>query len=409
MEVLADAAADEVPVEAEGAAGPKKRRSKLEVAHAKLEAAELQLAALEASVVELRQQAKASRLGPTKDAREAKAAEAEGKVAAKKLERDALQRSLQQIQQAAAVKKAAEEQRAAAAALKAEDARPMSDEAKVALVTIRLGLQHRFDNKVDKNENLWDVGVRALYQEKIDKGELPRSDARSAESLRSKYSSLHGTFKLYAAKVARMKASGAPGDEIENMTDHKNVTTKIFWQNDVQERAGTVPPYSINGGNAERGGEANPHKRSRKVRLLCTRLQVHCSVCVCVCVCLQAVDADGLDADELEADELEADELEADEDEAGEEGEEDEPGDGGADSATPGPPAKAMHMGGASKEKYRPKRQKGKQGPVLAFLERMMSAEHKAEVARRKAAETERKARELHELAVIRAIMGKDT
>ena len=44
----------------------------------------------------------------------------------------------------------------------------------------------------------------------------------------------------------------------ENMTEHKTVATKIFWDNEVQNRPATVPPHSINGGSAERGGETNP-------------------------------------------------------------------------------------------------------------------------------------------------------
>ena len=79
--------------------------------------------------------------------------------------------------------------------------------------TIRLEMQCKFDNKTDKNENVWEH-VAVKYQAKIDTGELPASDARSLEGLKAKYSLLHGKYRQYLDGLARRKQSGAPQDEI---------------------------------------------------------------------------------------------------------------------------------------------------------------------------------------------------
>ena len=44
----------------------------------------------------------------------------------------------------------------------------------------------------------------------------------------------------------------------EAIVRHKTCTTDIFWENKVQNRPATVPPFCINGGSAAQGGEANP-------------------------------------------------------------------------------------------------------------------------------------------------------
>jgi hypothetical protein len=411
MDVLTQAAAavaEKPPAAESGTKKPSGRRSKLEVAQGKATDCEAKLNALDLSLIELRKNFNGKRLGPGKSAIEAKVKETEGKLAALRIEYNGLTAAVMTIQQSIDSKTAAAEKKAAEAAAKLDASKPMTEEAMKILVTARLGLQHRFDNKVDKNENLWEVGVLAEYQKRIDDGTLPSSDKRSAESLKAKYSTLAGKFRLYAAKVARMKASGAPGDEIENMTEFKDCVTSIFWEHEVQERAATVPPFHINGGNAAAGGEANPFqaKRGRVVAGGGSDDSDNDS------------DADGGAAREAASDGEGAGEgdVDFDEDElggglyrargSGSGGFGAAPASGSASGSAP-KPKKAMHMGGSSKEKYRPAPKKAKkQDALMAFLERMeekaAAEKHERETARQKEL-TEARA---HELKVLALLMG---
>ena len=43
----------------------------------------------------------------------------------------------------------------------------------------------------------------------------------------------------------------------EALDQMKTCTTDIFWEHNIQNRPAVLPPYSINGGNAARGGQVN--------------------------------------------------------------------------------------------------------------------------------------------------------
>ena len=94
-----------------------------------------------------------------------------------------------------------------------ETQRPMSDEGIRLLVRTRLSMQNQFDNKTDKNDNVWEH-VKAKMDALINKGEALGSDCRPLASLKSKFSREMGQFKLYSNKCHRAAASGASRDAI---------------------------------------------------------------------------------------------------------------------------------------------------------------------------------------------------
>ena len=89
----------------------------------------------------------------------------------------------------------------------------MSDEGIRLLVRTRLSMQNKFDNKTDKNDNVWEH-VKAKMDQLINKGEALASDCRPLASLKSKFSREMGQFRLYSNKCHRAAASGASRDDI---------------------------------------------------------------------------------------------------------------------------------------------------------------------------------------------------
>ena len=143
MEILADVAGDAPAAAAtnggEGAAAPKrKNRSKLEVKQDKLRREREKLALLEAGVSGMVAAAKATRLGATKDKREAEAKIAQAKADAQKEVVKAVEREVDVLEAAAALKKRAQDQKEADAAQKADESKIMSTDGLKQLVTIRL-------------------------------------------------------------------------------------------------------------------------------------------------------------------------------------------------------------------------------------------------------------------------------
>jgi hypothetical protein len=66
--------------------------------------------------------------------------------------------------------------------------------------------------------------VKSARPPKVTSGALPKSDKRT-DSLKAKYSKEAGIFKLYANKVARMKESGTPGDQIGTLLEGVETVT----------------------------------------------------------------------------------------------------------------------------------------------------------------------------------------
>lgn len=182
----------------------------------------------------------------------------------------------------------------------------------------------------------------------------------------------------------------------ENCTDHKNITTDIFWRFESQERAGIIPPYRIDGESAGRGGDVNPLGRRAGKR----RAEAAAFV----------DDEDDDEGDDEDADDEDADDAEG---AADAQGAADGERAAGSSGAGQGRPAKSMHIGGSAKDKYRPnvklsKKDKAQQA-ICSNLWQMMlehdAAEEEAREAR--AAAKEKRDRE-HELATLRILMNKE-
>ena len=103
----------------------------------------------------------------------------------------------------------------------------MTNNGMVALVSTRLEVQHLYDNKAHKNDKIWEL-VHKKYQEQIDAGNLPRSDSRTVASLKAKFSTLQGVFKLHMNKVARAKQSGASAEDIGERHTHAQHTPPVL-------------------------------------------------------------------------------------------------------------------------------------------------------------------------------------
>ena len=401
---------------APAAPAPAARKTKLETARAKLETINLKLVAAQEAAIGFKAAYAACRLGhPQRDRREMALAAANKKVEAVAADFAVAKRKLEELEQLAAAKAAAAAAKVKEAKDKQEAAKYMTDNGMIALVNIRLGMQHLYDGKANKNDKIWDV-VHTKYQAEIDAGTLPRSDERSVASLKAKFSTLQGVFKLYINKVARAKQSGASAKDVgtdgtrasfgthrcflcscvnhavfsavrlhadltsllvpaacpssELIEEHKNATTPIFLKFDHQEREAIIPPFTVNGGNVECGGAANPlRKGKRRARA-------------------------GPEADDDESSDEGSDEAD------GDEGSGDEGGGGGASTSGGG-----LHIGGRSDKKYRPAKKKAKIDVVGLLAEWRMADEKREEERKAEQQQAIKEARE-HELKVLKLLMG---
>ena len=256
------------------------RRTKFEKAHADLADAKARHQKLqEALSVAVSLIASAS-TGPMRIRREESAAKMRAKLesAAADIKRLSEQREeFKKIEDQREAEKAAKQQRDL---LRLESHVVVPDEATRALVTERLKATALIDDKSNKNINVWDH-IMKKYKKAIDN--LGIIDNRSVETLKSKFSREQGQFRLYCNLRHRAMQSGASREALgsphqidmlcpclvlcsqllvlalctDEITQYKTCTTDIFWHFQVQNRAATVPPHSINGGNAEVGGVEN--------------------------------------------------------------------------------------------------------------------------------------------------------
>ena len=182
----------------------KRRRTKLEVAQGKVAAAENALGKANDIVAGLEAVVAATRLGATRTERE-------GKLENAKLKRVVCQQKLDAEKKKLAAATMVTQQKAAAAAAaeaKAAAEVPMDDASMIELVTLRLKNQNKFDNKVDRNENVWETIIMPKFNHKTGLN-------RSSASLQSKFSKLQGVFKLHAnLLVDRAKSSGASAEDV---------------------------------------------------------------------------------------------------------------------------------------------------------------------------------------------------
>ena len=265
--------ADDEPMAAEvAAAAPpatKAKRTKVEKLTADLATAEGKLSKLQTQHKALEAACKLGRRKLSPDAvskRDEAATKCEGQVKAAKALVAATLEQLNLAKADAEAKAAAAAAKAAAAAAKAEETKPFTTAAIITMVTLKLQLQHKFDNKSDRGLKVWDE-ILKQFNAAVDKGDLPESDRRdNSDSLKSRFSKEFDFFKLHSRKVAAAKASGAECGEdgkpvsLEAPT-HETCSTHVFWAHEVQNRPGVVPLHAINGGNAAAGGQHNPLKK----------------------------------------------------------------------------------------------------------------------------------------------------
>lgn len=93
---------------------------------------------------------------------------------------------LQQLEQAMEEKKTREEKKRLKLADQVEARLPLSNEAAMALVEIKLGLENTFNNTSDKVDNVWDH-VHAKYMALVASGQLLASDERDKQGLIARY------------------------------------------------------------------------------------------------------------------------------------------------------------------------------------------------------------------------------
>ena len=190
----------------------------------------------------------------------------------------------------------------------------------------------------------------------IENEKLPTSDRRTPDGLKTKYCKEAKSFQLHCQKVQRAKTSGCECDDdgvpinLEPPT-HETVSTPIFWKYDIQSRPSSIPPHSIDGGNAAKGGETN-HFESGKAK------RGRAAAEAAVDSGDEAGAGDDSDADEF--DESEPEVVGDDDEDDDFDGEPRAPKPAGAGKPS-GKAAKPMNVGGGSSEKYRPK--KPKTGP----------------------------------------------
>ena len=156
--------ADDAPLEAEvAAAAPhatKAKRTKVEKLTADLATAEGKLSKLQTQHKALEAACKLGRRKLSPDAvskRDEAATKCEGQVKAAKALVAATLEQLNLAKADAEAKAAAAAAKAAAAAAKAEETKPFTTAAIITIVTLKLQLQHKFDNKSDKNEKVWET------------------------------------------------------------------------------------------------------------------------------------------------------------------------------------------------------------------------------------------------------------
>jgi len=110
--------------------------------------------------------------------------------------------------------------------------------------------------QTDKNDKVWTI-VHAEFDEACSNGTLSAGNKRSCKALATKFSTMQGLFRQHVLKLDRMRQSGVSNDDLDNCLDFKDCTTDIWFEHHQQMRPMSVPPHSINGGNAAQGGVAS--------------------------------------------------------------------------------------------------------------------------------------------------------
>ena len=234
MEILSDAAVsaseaqDAVPLAAEGpgidhvppvpppaeAAPRRKYRTKLQIAQDDLAQAVAKVASSQAASAAALEAAAVATSKKEIDRlnHKAKSLESSGKLWEQKAAEARDRLKVQEAQEAAvAAASAAADQAKKDAEL--DSKKNMTDEGVMLLVRTRLSMQSKFDNKTDKNDNVWEH-VKAKFDEQVRKGKAALSDIRHLASLKARYSRELGLFRQYSGKQHRAVASGAPREAV---------------------------------------------------------------------------------------------------------------------------------------------------------------------------------------------------
>lgn len=232
---------------------PRTKRTSLQSAQHKLLMAENKVAKLRRCHVLAAEAAVAATVKRDIDRYEKKAQKMQAAVETWDLQVDAARSALEVLQARAAAAEEAERARKEASRERSDN---MTVDGRQLLVRTRLSFEHQFTGKTNTNDSVWEH-VKAKFEECVRDGQAAESDIRPLGSLKSKYSHELGAFKQWVALRHMKCVSGTPAEEIEALDQLKTCTTDIFWDHNIQNRPAVLPPYSINGGNAARGGQVN--------------------------------------------------------------------------------------------------------------------------------------------------------
>jgi hypothetical protein len=129
----------------------------------------------------------------------------------------------------------------------------------LALVEIRLSLESEFEKGAAKHKVLWEK-VKDRFDALIALHDLPASDGRSAEALKTRWSLELGEFRLWCDKARRaIQYSGVPADQVEErVTEHWRPTSALFRKANYDGRPMSSTPWSCSGESAHTAGVGSP-------------------------------------------------------------------------------------------------------------------------------------------------------
>jgi hypothetical protein len=156
----------------------------------------------------------------------------------------------------AKLKAATAQAKAAAQAKQAQEreehTRAFSDAGAILLCELRYGkYRARFENTSDTVDSIWPHIAKDI-DAAVERGDLPRTDSRSAQALQKRLSTEVGEFRLWCATAQRAIVSGAPRDRLEEcVTAHRRATTTILRKLGVCRLPMSVPEWHIEGDATE--------------------------------------------------------------------------------------------------------------------------------------------------------------
>jgi hypothetical protein len=147
--------------------------------------------------------------------------------------------------------------------------RSVSDPMKRLIVETRLKHQHKFDDTVNKNANVWEIvhaDIKATLLRSADNALLNIADIPDVDYMKALFSREQGKFRFHCWKINAATQSGASADDVDLVTEYKTSCTDLFFAAAAESRPMSVPPLVISGGSAARGGVASAFPSQTKKR-----------------------------------------------------------------------------------------------------------------------------------------------